>query len=673
MSRFFSGLASTAALSSVLAANALATQTLDPGPLARAVQDQLDVSAFTLQSLELPPNADMGFATEVDLGAYAVTLEAWTHEVRGIDFRILVDEGDENLREIEPTAPRTIRGHVAGLPGSTVVGNLVDGQLTAIIETQEIGNWAIQPLTSVRAGAAPAEHVVYDFGDLVPREEWGCIEVPTGSVDDEPGLPIQGTGRKWCEMAVDCDVEFYQLNQSSVPATVNDVEMIINRVSNIYERDVDVHVDVGVIVVRTSEPDPYSTSEPSNLLGQFRSHWNQNMSVVKRDATHLMTGKNLNGTTIGIAYLQGICNSNRYGVSQSRFSGSVVFRAGLTAHELGHNYAAQHCSGGTCFIMCAGLGGCGGSVLMFGQQSINVITNYSNTRGCTNDLANPIDVNWSESFEVLTIDENIFPTWQGAQTSTSGDNEPDGVRSLNLDAVNSNTWSRDYVRTNFFNMAGETTKAVSLYSQHKGVESGEVLEVNYLNDALDWTNAIRVFSDGSNQSVFEFHIFDLPADAYHDEFRIEVRAGVDEANDDWYVDNLAIEDGCPLPANYCLTSPNSFGAGAIMTYFGGTNISANNLSLLVTGAVPGQFGIFYYGTGQIQNAFGNGWRCVTGSITRLGLLQLNAFGEATQAFDAVGEGVSPGANLNFQFWYRDPMGGGAAFNLSDGLETVWCP
>lgn len=35
--------------------------------------------------------------------------------------------------------------------------------------------------------------------------------------------------------------------------------------------------------------------------------------------------------------------------------------------------------------------------------------------------------------------------------------------------------------------------------------------------------------------------------------------------------------------------------------------------------------------------------------------------------------IVPGSAHRFQAWYRDPAGGGAGFNLSDGLEVVFTP
>ena len=35
--------------------------------------------------------------------------------------------------------------------------------------------------------------------------------------------------------------------------------------------------------------------------------------------------------------------------------------------------------------------------------------------------------------------------------------------------------------------------------------------------------------------------------------------------------------------------------------------------------------------------------------------------------------VTPFSTWNFQFWHRDPLGGPAGFNFSDGLEVMFCP
>jgi len=131
---------------------------------------------------------------------------------------------------------------------------------------------------------------------------------------------------------------------------------------------------------------------------------------------------------------------------------------------------------------------------------------------------------------------------------------------------------------------------------------------------------------------------------------------------------------------YCATTPNSHGAGALISSSGSPSIGANDFTLEVTAAAPGQMGIFYYGDSQTNLPFGAGLRCIGGNAFRLkpALLTAAVDGSASRLLDfnslpASGGAreITPGSVWNFQFWYRDPAGLG--FNLSNGLSVTFCP
>ena len=134
---------------------------------------------------------------------------------------------------------------------------------------------------------------------------------------------------------------------------------------------------------------------------------------------------------------------------------------------------------------------------------------------------------------------------------------------------------------------------------------------------------------------------------------------------------------CEGVASYCSTAPNSSGSGAVMGWSGTTGIAANDFVLTVTAASTGMPGIFYFGPNQIQVPFGDGFRCVGGSVLRLPVVVTDAFGDASFALDFTDPGqsssvIADGDTWNFQFWFRDPAFGGATFNLSDALEVPFC-
>ena len=128
-------------------------------------------------------------------------------------------------------------------------------------------------------------------------------------------------------------------------------------------------------------------------------------------------------------------------------------------------------------------------------------------------------------------------------------------------------------------------------------------------------------------------------------------------------------------SNYCTISPNSVGGGAVITSNNQTSMSANGFAVSCSGAVPGQFGIFYFGPNQVSTPFGHGVRCIGGQTRRLPVQQADFFGDASYALDfttSPASDVTADSTWNFQFWYRDPAAGSPNFNLSDGLEVLFC-
>ncbi len=142
--------------------------------------------------------------------------------------------------------------------------------------------------------------------------------------------------------------------------------------------------------------------------------------------------------------------------------------------------------------------------------------------------------------------------------------------------------------------------------------------------------------------------------------------------------DFSVQPAASAPfANFCATSPNSVGPGAVLSHQGSSSIATNDLRLVATGCPPHTFGLFYFGGTQTQAPFGNGFRCVGGSVTRFGVQGTNEFGDADRLIDYAAlpgsAGVAVGATRYFQFWYRNPAAGGAGFNLSDGLSVRFCP
>ncbi|MCH8210501.1 MAG: hypothetical protein IIB99_03920 [Planctomycetes bacterium] len=532
----------------------LTAQVLDGarGPTGPVIPELL---RYDLQALDLPATEQEHFTAEVRLGDQLQTLVLDPYTMRADDFQLLVQGEDGKLRDVEPPPPRTYRGIVQGEPLSRVSATLMDGQLWATV-VQESGQvWYVQPLSELAVDGAPnASHVIYRGEDVVPAEGvCGTDDILQlqGNLGDLPagGGSATGTGLQTTDIAFDADREFFLLNGSSVPATVADIESVMAKLEDVYERDTDITYEITVMVIRTSEPDPYSSTDPFTLLTQFRNTWNTAPeSSIRRDVAQLFTGKNLNGTVVGIAWVGTVCNVGAFGYSlvQSRFSFNSDLRAGLSAHELGHNWNALHCSGGSCHIMCAGIGGCGGvfgTNLKFAPVSINAIVNFRNSRFCLFEQPPTLVPPFFDDFPNNTVNTDNWTYNFGAFVTSSGVNEPSEPRSLTLDG-NAGLYQKDEIRTGFIDMVGQTGSVLSYFTEHIGVEAGESLVVEYWALNRTWKILNVINSDGVNQNEYDFWSHDLPADAMHDEFRVRFRTTVNASNDDWYVDDVFV--GIPL-------------------------------------------------------------------------------------------------------------------------------
>jgi hypothetical protein len=142
---------------------------------------------------------------------------------------------------------------------------------------------------------------------------------------------------------------------------------------------------------------------------------------------------------------------------------------------------------------------------------------------------------------------------------------------------------------------------------------------------------------------------------------------------------------CPCSNNTnsysgCRNSVNAVGAS--LENSGLPQVSADQARLDVTGMPPSTVCLFFQGTSFASPAlaFGDGLRCATGSIVRLGTVgAVNGTasypGPNDPALHLTGSIPGAGGVRTYQAWYRNAAAycTSATFNLSNGLEVSWTP
>jgi hypothetical protein len=193
---------------------------------------------------------------------------------------------------------------------------------------------------------------------ITPNGVWSQIESampPLGvaicglSNERAPVIPLAGSDvvhrSRRLQLAVETDWEFYR-NFGDEVAAMEYVLVLYGAVSDIYQRDMDTHLELTFVRIWTTQDDLFNENNP---FGPFSNYWETNMDHVDRDLAQFLTGRT-NLPYGGVASLNSVCTSGGYSVA-GYILGSIVdwqspafgnWDLIVTAHELGHNVGTWH-------------------------------------------------------------------------------------------------------------------------------------------------------------------------------------------------------------------------------------------------------------------------------------------------------------------------------------------
>jgi hypothetical protein len=152
-------------------------------------------------------------------------------------------------------------------------------------------------------------------------------------------VTIDGLPTREVEVGLMGDLQFYQRNGAD---TEQALVSRFNIVDGIFSDQAGLRITVGSLRIFTSTSNPFTTNVPEGLLKQLSKQRQSDSALQAFGLTHLVTGRTLNGDTVGIAFLSGVCDAY-FGTSLSEDMGfDVTLSALIAAHELGHNFGAPH-------------------------------------------------------------------------------------------------------------------------------------------------------------------------------------------------------------------------------------------------------------------------------------------------------------------------------------------
>jgi hypothetical protein len=261
-------------------------------------------------------------------------------------------------RRQQLSAYRMLRGSLEGAPGSWVrltefkgalEGAIWDGHDLYTVTRYEL----IAPYLTTPIDAATGQTVVYrlsDSHDILPRDFCGLgddaamakasngLEQYETVVRALEGSVITPQLTSQVEISLIADSDFQSAEGGDPTAALL---TRLNIVEGIFSEQVGLLVLATDVRLISASNDPFKATKGSTLLEQLGAYRRATPEVRARGLAHLVTGKDLDGTTAGIAYVRTVCEVET-GVSISSRSFGATISALVMAHELGHNFGAEH-------------------------------------------------------------------------------------------------------------------------------------------------------------------------------------------------------------------------------------------------------------------------------------------------------------------------------------------
>lgn len=314
-----------------------------PDIAAQSLIQATPANVRTSTSASTPARADDRLRITVDTpdGPLSLVLQAHTQ---------LAASAVSALPELGTPAFRVYRGIVEGEPDSWVRMSQIHGAWLGAVRTRR-GLWffdpsRFHPALAASAGADRNGTLVFNLSDIAGLNAFdsGSLLSPPGALSGDVPLPpaarasaLAITGSAFhLGVSLVLDTEF----QAQYGAQSADVAVgILNIADGFYTAQVDTDLYLHKLRLLASNGTMTST-DPTALLQAFTAYV-QSSGLPFSGVAHLLSGKDFDGNTAGLAWVGALCN-NPYGSGIDQATFSAAASGAFLAHEMGHNYGADH-------------------------------------------------------------------------------------------------------------------------------------------------------------------------------------------------------------------------------------------------------------------------------------------------------------------------------------------
>ncbi|NLG76186.1 MAG: hypothetical protein GX535_08100 [Xanthomonadaceae bacterium] len=329
-----------------------------------AAHAEAQILYFEPLQIRVPQTAASGARQKASRELSKLELSAF-----GRDYDLTVETNEtfhESLAAKPSRSTLTLyRGSIDGLAsswvrlatqGTDVHGMVWDGvQLYVIAPSDQVRHQLVPPLQ------AQSTSVIFRMHDvLMPAREASCatgdapapIERGSDAYDSLVRELRRAKGDLGAtmrlELAVLADALFRDRHLDEQAAR-DGLLIRLNNIDGIYSSQLGVHIQAPLIDILDAENRTLSeTRNADALLKELAKAREKSFRHRSRGLTHLFTARDLEGETVGIAYVDSLCDP-KYGVGLTEVSTrGAWYESLIAAHEIGHNFGAVHDGEGVC-------------------------------------------------------------------------------------------------------------------------------------------------------------------------------------------------------------------------------------------------------------------------------------------------------------------------------------
>ena len=296
--------------------------------------------------LENDPNGqiELGFS-----GQPRWTFELSANDLLSADYFETVT-GSNGVRKRSNASVMTFAGTLQG--GTGKISLTVDHGFFSAVVNDGRQTWYIEQAQYINGESDNEVLVMYNAVDVIEEKAFRCGVEDDKNKAEELSQPNAGMrtmidGCKVVELAIASDASMFT-KFGSTSAVFNHNIAVMNNVAVLYRHEFIDNVEFSIVtqygsMAYANDPlSPNTTStNPSTILPAFAT-WGQAANFgVTFDVGQFWTNRDFDETTVGLAYVGTVCTSARYHILQD-YSLNIATLAGMTAHEIGHNFNAGH-------------------------------------------------------------------------------------------------------------------------------------------------------------------------------------------------------------------------------------------------------------------------------------------------------------------------------------------